>query len=49
MATSIKKVKLSTPQFDSADHFNEGLAEVRIGGKVGFIDKTGKYIWNPQN
>ena len=40
------------PQFDSANDFREGLAEVRIGddktGKWGYIDKQGKMVINPQ-
>jgi hypothetical protein len=28
--------------------FYEGLAVVRIGGKWGYIDRTGKYVINPQ-
>ena len=37
--------------FDSASYFSEGLVAVRIGGdagKYGWIDKTGKYVINPQ-
>lgn len=28
--------------------FSEGLAGVRVGNKYGYIDKTGKYVINPQ-
>ena len=35
------------PQFDSAEKFCQGLAEVTIGSKTGYINKAGKYVWNP--
>jgi hypothetical protein len=35
------------PQYDSANGFSEGLAPVWIGDKWGWIDKTGKYVWEP--
>jgi hypothetical protein len=47
------------PQFDAAFGFSEGLAPVNLGGtpdttwtrvdggKWGWIDKTGKYVWEP--
>ncbi len=35
------------PQFDFAWNFSEGLAYVGTGGKYGYIDNTGKYVWNP--
>ena len=31
-----------SPQFDSADPFQEGLAPVRLGDRVGYIDQNGK-------
>ncbi len=34
-------------RFDYAEHFSNGVAEVGIGDQIGYIDKTGKYIWNP--
>ena len=30
--------------YDFAGDFSEGLAEVKLNGKYGFIDKTGKEI-----
>ena len=36
------------PQFDSAWGFSEGLALVEVGGKRGYVDKTGKYAISPQ-
>lgn len=36
------------PQFDSAWSFSEGLAPVEVGGKWGYVDKTGKYAISPQ-
>ena len=32
------------PQFDIVENFSEGLAAVVIGGKRGYIDKTGVFI-----
>jgi hypothetical protein len=32
------------PQFNSAGHFHEGRAWVRIGGKYGYIDKYGTLV-----
>ena len=32
------------PQFDEATDFSEGLAAVKIGGKWGFVDKSGKFV-----
>jgi len=49
------------PQFDAAEPFRYGLARVNLGGrylidreywhggKWGYIDKTGKWIWTPTN
>jgi len=34
-------------QFDRADPFSGGLARVKIGRKYGYIDRNGKYIWEP--
>jgi hypothetical protein len=36
------------PQFDGARDFSEGLAAVKIGGRMGFIDKTGSVVIEPQ-
>ena len=35
-------------RFREAGHFYDGLARVDIGGKSGFIDKTGRMVINPQ-
>ncbi|MBD2494103.1 WG repeat-containing protein [Nostoc sp. FACHB-280] len=35
------------PQFDAAWSFFEDLAAIQIGEQWGFIDRTGKYIWQP--
>jgi WG containing repeat len=35
------------PQFNEAFDFHNGLAMVIIGEKRGYIDRTGKYIWQP--
>jgi len=36
------------PQFDKAEYFFDGLAEIELSGKYGFIDTTGKIIINPK-
>jgi len=40
------------PLFDSVGDFTEGIAEVWIdvndSGKMGYIDKLGIYIWEPE-
>ena len=36
------------PQFDDAEDFSEGLAQVGKDGKWGFIDKSGKVVIEPQ-
>ncbi len=36
------------PQFDGAFPFDGGLADVRVGDKYGFIDKTGKFVIEPR-
>lgn len=33
------------PQFDHAGMFQDGIASVSLDGAVGWIDKSGKYIW----
>ncbi len=40
----------STPQFDSARDFHEGLCAVSVdnGASFGYIDKTGKFVIKPQ-
>jgi hypothetical protein len=35
------------PQYDDYGGFSEGLARVKVGDKKGYIDKTGKYVWEP--
>jgi hypothetical protein len=39
-----------SPQFDQAVPFQNGLAQVVVRSsppKFGYIDRTGKYIWEP--
>jgi hypothetical protein len=33
------------PRFDFPDSFTGGLAEVQKGERKGYIDKSGKFIW----
>jgi hypothetical protein len=40
-AVSAQKFAIA-PRFDYAGPFSEGLADVRVGGKIAFIDKAGK-------
>ncbi len=35
------------PQFDKAGTFQDGLAPVWLAGKEGYVNKQGKYVWNP--
>lgn len=35
------------PQFDDAYEFHDGIAHVTVNGAVGYIDKAGKYVWQP--
>jgi hypothetical protein len=35
------------PQFDEAMSFDNGLARVKFSHKTGYVDLTGKYVWNP--
>jgi len=37
------------PQFDLALSFNSGLALVYVGGKAGYINQVGQFIWYPTN
>jgi hypothetical protein len=36
------------PRFDKASRFSDGLATVSVGKKLGYIDKTGKIVLEPQ-
>ena len=42
------KTVFSIPS-DFTNGFVNGVARVRVGIKLGYIDKTGKYIWEPSN
>lgn len=37
----------NSQSYDDVRSFSEGLALVRIGNKFGYINRTGKYVWNP--
>jgi len=38
----------SSPQFDDAWYFSEGLAFVKAGDKYGYVDKTGAFVIKPR-
>ncbi len=35
-------------QYDLVTPFKNGIAQVLVDGRIGYIDKTGKYIWEPK-
>ena len=37
------------PQFDEGGNFEAGIAPVWLGNRKAYIDKHGKYIWNPMS
>jgi hypothetical protein len=48
----------ASPPFDSAEDFKDGLAAVGAGGPphmagsgtlLGYVDRTGRYVWKPTN
>ncbi len=48
----------ATPPFDAAEEFVNGLAAVGVGGPphlagsgtlLGYVDRTGRYVWKPTN
>ena len=38
---------LVEPKFSQADPLSDGVARVTVNGKVGFIDRTGKFVIEP--
>ena len=47
-ATSTGKGKFAiNPQFDQAGDFDHGLAPVWLGDRQGYINREGRYVWNP--
>jgi WG containing repeat len=38
---------LVMPQFNAADVLSDGLARVRVGGRIGFIDRGGRLVIDP--
>ena len=44
----LKSKKESALEFDQAWAFSEGLARVSLGNKLGYIDKSGKVVIEPQ-
>lgn len=43
-----KSGTLITPWFEGAWPFNDGIAKIMLAGKIGFVDKTGKMVIEPQ-
>lgn len=37
------------PRFQKAEPFHNGLAQVLVGYKFAYIDKTGRYVWGPDS
>jgi hypothetical protein len=37
------------PKYDEAWPFSDGLAPVQVGGKWGYINRSGEFIWGPSN
>lgn len=37
-----------TPKYDSVSPFSGGLAQVYTGEGLGYVDATGKYVWEPK-
>ena len=35
------------PKFTEAYSFSHGLAQVKLGKRIGYIDRTGTYAWKP--
>lgn len=35
-------------QYDMVTPFKNGIAQVLVDGKIGYIDKAGKYVWKPK-
>jgi len=35
------------PKFTQAFEFNGGIAQVFIDGKSGYVNTSGKYVWEP--
>ena len=38
---------LLEPRYDRADVFDGDLAEVEIDDKTGWVDRTGRFVWEP--
>jgi len=38
---------LAKPQFNAVDAFSDGLARVRVAGRIGFIDRGGRFVIDP--
>lgn len=38
---------LASPQFHQVDALSDGLARVRVSGKVGFVDRSGRFVIDP--
>ena len=38
-----------SPQFSDTSGFADGLAAVKVGKKLGYIDHAGNYVWAPRD
>jgi WG containing repeat len=38
---------LARPQFNQAEALSDGLARVRVSGRIGFIDRSGRFVIDP--
>jgi hypothetical protein len=38
---------LAKPQFNAVDALRDGLARARVSGRIGFIDRTGRFVIDP--
>ena len=36
------------PQFDKAGAFQDGIAPVWINGRQSYVNKSGKFVWQPK-
>ncbi len=39
--------RVSDVEVDSAKHFQDGLSAVYVGNNMGYVDRQGRYVWDP--